>query len=324
MARLLEGHPVPAEQVGASALGAMAYRTIREQYRRMVKQEPKVLADKDPEYLHQMRVANRRLRTAVQVFEQAVALPKSAGVERLGECGKFLGKLRDLDVQIATLQQHYRPQLASETEQKILDDVIRGLKKRRRKAFTATEAFLTQTRYHSLKTAYESWFESPQYKLLAQLPLPPLLPDLLSPLLSTLLLHPGWLIALTDLTDENNGILHDLRKACKHVRYETEFFKEYYGEAFQTWIDEIKDLQESLGQLQDSQVLTEILAGEIPDAAEKLPSLTTIIHHQRQSAMGNWETIRQKYLDPTFRHQLHQMLLEPLNPQSSVADGRGA
>ncbi len=58
-------------------LEAYAHQVIAEQYRRIVKQEKKVLADKDPEALHQMRVGTRRLRTALQVFGGAIELPKA-------------------------------------------------------------------------------------------------------------------------------------------------------------------------------------------------------------------------------------------------------
>ncbi|MBD1848449.1 CHAD domain-containing protein [Leptolyngbya sp. FACHB-711] len=58
-------------------LEAYAHQVIAEQYRRIVKQEKKVLADKNPEALHQMRVGTRRLRTALQVFDGAIELPKA-------------------------------------------------------------------------------------------------------------------------------------------------------------------------------------------------------------------------------------------------------
>jgi CHAD domain-containing protein len=58
-----------------------------------------VLAAVDPEYLHQMRVALRRLRTALEAFEDAV--PDAVASPLIGEVrwlGRALGRARDWDV----------------------------------------------------------------------------------------------------------------------------------------------------------------------------------------------------------------------------------
>lgn len=290
-------------------LGDFAYDTIEEQYQSFTKLEKKVLADKDPEHLHHMRVGTRRLRTALQVFSGVVELPKEAQAKRIGALARILGDLRDLDVQIADLQEVYRPRL-SKTEQALLDEAIASLHCDRRRAFAAVEDTLTRSRYQALKTAYDVWLSEPQYTILAQLPLQPLLPDLLSPLLSTLLLHPGWLIPATDISDEENEILHDLRKACKHARYQAEFFLPFYGQSFKEWIGDVKAIQDSLGKVHDGQVLLELLARHLPNRA-KLAKLEASIRKTQAEVMENWETVRQKYLDSTFRWHLHKMLLEP-------------
>jgi CHAD domain-containing protein len=290
-------------------LGDFAYTVIKEQYHSFMKLEKKVLADKDPEHLHHMRVGTRRLRTALQVFGQVVELPKAAQAKRIGALARILGDLRDLDVQIGDLETVYRPCL-SKAEQALLDDVITSLQRDRRRAFAAVENALTRSRYQELKTAYDVWLSEPRYTILAQLSLQPLLPDLLSPLLSTLLLHPGWLIPATDISDEANQILHDLRKACKHARYQAEFFLPLYGESFKEWIGDVKAIQDSLGKVHDGQVLLELLAEHLP-AGATLPRLEALIRQAQDEAMADWETVRQKYLDPAFRWQLHKMLLEP-------------
>jgi len=192
----------------------------------------------------------------------------------------------------------------------LLDDVIEALSRQRRKAFAATEEALTRSRYKDLKLAYETWLNAPQYTPLAQLPVVSLLPDLLSPLLSMLLLHPGWLVPSTALSDETTPTLHALRKACKHVRYQAEFFGSFYGKPFQTWIDEIKTIQTNLGSLQDSEVLLDQLADHLPKRS-RLPGLQTAIHQAQAVAMTDWDPLRQQYLDPKFRYHLHGLLLKP-------------
>lgn len=288
--------------------GEYACSMIETQYRHMVKRERKVLADEDAEYLHQMRVATRRLRTALQVFDRAIALPKAASQQRIGALARTLGNLRDLDVQIADLQTVYRPPLPNH-EQKSLDEVIHILKHKRRQAFAKVEITLERSRYQDLKAAYETWLETPQLSALASLPIASLLPDLLSPLLSELLLHPGWMVTTDDTSTSASHTLHDLRKAFKHVRYQTEFFASFYGKSFQAWIADVKQLQEKLGKLQDSHVLQDLLTAH--SKPSRLPSLHATIQQTQAEVLSNWDEVRRHYLDPTFRRQLHQMLLEP-------------
>ncbi|NJP12123.1 MAG: CHAD domain-containing protein [Leptolyngbyaceae cyanobacterium RU_5_1] len=291
-------------------LGEYAHQVLGEQYRSMVKYENKVLADKDPEDLHDMRVGTRRLRTALQIFHVAVDLPDDAREKRIGSLAKVLGRLRDLDVQIADLENTYRPQLDGK-ERKWLDGAIASLHKQRQRDYTATVDTLEKSGYQALKDAYKTWLKYPQYTALAQLPITSLLPDLLSPLLSELLLHPGWLISADNALAGDDKTLHNLRKMCKHVRYQAEFFLPFYGDPFKDWIKDVKTLQDKLGKLQDNHVLLELLKEHLPKRA-KLPTLQATVQQTRSQALSGWDTTRQKYLDSTFRNGLHQMLLEPV------------
>jgi CHAD domain-containing protein len=296
-------------------LGEYAHQIIAEQYRAIARLEKKVLADKDPEYLHRMRVASRRLRTALQVFEQAIKLPKAAQEKQVAATAKALGKLRDLDVQIADLQTNYRPNSKAKEQQQI-DQVIQALRQQRRATFADTEELLTQSRYQDLKTAYETWLQHPQYTAIASQPLLLLLPDLLSPLLSTLLLHPGWLIPATDPAAAANEVLHDLRKACKHARYQAEFFAPFYGNTMQEWLEEVKQIQAKLGQVHDSQVLLQLMETHLPKHT-KLPHLRQTVQQTQTEQMQEWDTVRQNYLNPAYRQHLHHLILQPNQPTAT-------
>ncbi len=295
-------HPQSSQET----LGNYACALIRKQYQALIKQEKRVLADCDPEGLHDMRVASRRLRTALQVFERAVDLPKAASGKRLQAIAKVLGNLRDLDVQLADLNNEYLP-LLPVAEQRSLAEVVQALQQERRKAFAATADVLGRSRYRDLKEAYDTWLHQPRYTTLADLPLMLVLPDLLNPLLSALLLHPAWLIPLNQAA-ELSETLHDLRKLCKHVRYQAEFFINFYGPEFQAWVQEIRIIQEALGQLQDVQVLQELLAEHLPKSV-KLPKFHRLIQTRQNTALQAWEVLRPKYLLPDFRQQLRQQLL---------------
>ncbi|MBD3885091.1 CHAD domain-containing protein [Phormidium tenue FACHB-886] len=290
-------------------LGQYAHQVIEEEYWRVAKQEKDVLEDTDPEHLHQMRVGIRRLRTALQVFEPAVELPKAAGAKRLRDIARVLGEVRDLDVQIATLKDYYQPRL-SKSEGSKLETAIEGLINQRVESFKGLQATLTESRYEELKTAYEDWLAHPHYAVSAALPIEAALPDLLTPLLAHLLMHQGWFISSKAASNKNGEKLHDLRKLCKHVRYEAEFFMPFYDKSFQKWVKEIKDLQGQLGEFQDAHVLREILTAVLTDLKE-LPGLQQAIAQKQGEAMAGWDKLRQKYLDSKFRYQLYEMLLQP-------------
>ena len=316
----------PSQNRDPIALGDYAHQVIAEQYQQVVKQRKKVLEDTDPDHLHQMRVGTRRLRTVLQVFESVVALPKAANANRLRSLAKVLGAVRDCDVQVASLTDYYQPRL-SDAEQGKLQKAIDALRHQRTKAFGKLEVTLTGSRYDELTQAYEDWLAQPRYTPIATLPVEAVLPDLLTPLLSRLLLHRGWLVseqAATEQTtnqavgqagsgqatlDEQVIWLHDLRKLCKQVRYEAEFFLPFYDQSFENWIKEIKNLQSQLGDFQDVQVLREILLEELK--LEKLPNLRQEIDQRQSESLAGWEDLRQNYLDRAFRYRLYQMLLQP-------------
>ncbi len=297
----VEVQPVPSAMAASLTLGDYALTLITKQYHRLVKQEAGVLEDADPEYLHQMRVNSRRLRTALQVFEPVVKLPKSAQAKRIQALAKTLGSLRDLDVQIEALREQYRP-LISAAEHPATDQAIERLQAQRKKAFKRVEQTLADAKYCDLKAAYKDWLAQPLYQPLAQIPLAAALPDLLSPLLSELLLHPGWWAE-----PEDEETLHELRKTCKHARYQAEFFADFYGADFQGWVSELKQLQSDLGAVQDAHVLLGLLDLD----PKRSPDLLQVIQNQRQTALLGWNSLKAKYTDTAFRYSLYQMMLAP-------------
>jgi CHAD domain-containing protein len=289
-------------------LGNYAHTTIDKQFQALTKQKQNVLADQDPEYLHKMRVAARRLQSALQVFENAIELPKAAQLKHVRALGKALGNLRDLDVQTAAIKDHYYPLLNS-SEQEIVQTLLKQLQQNRHHAFAEVESVLNRSPYKKMKAAYENWLSCPQYGAIAQISLAIAIPDLVNPLLSALLLHPGWLISAQsqerspDTTTQTT--LHDLRKVCKAVRYQSEFFETFYDSAFQDWIVELKTLQDNLGEVHDGCVLLKILRSQTTE----MPELQAAISKAQLQAMKNWESIRHRYLSLDFRQQLHQMIL---------------
>jgi CHAD domain-containing protein len=296
-------------------LGDHAYQMITEQFQALAKQKKHVLADEHPEHLHKMRVAARRLQSALQAFGRAIEMPKAAQVKSVRALGKALGHLRDIDVQRDAIETDYYPLLdaSGQSQIKIL---VKRIQHDRQDAFENVEKILTGSRYKKLKNALEEGLENRQYGAIASMPLTFVIPELMQPLLADLLLHPGWLIPAhsSDLT--HSPTLHELRKTCKAVRYQADFFEPFYNASFQDWINELKTLQDNLGKVQDSYVLRQMLHRQNID----LPELQGAIDRHQRQAMEGWEPVRQRYLSPDYRQQLHDLVLTPLTPQPEDAD----
>ncbi len=315
----------------AKTLGDWSYIAIAKHYQKIGKHETKVLQDKNPEELHQMRVGMRRLRSAIQGFHPALKLPKNAKEKTVGKVARVLGELRDLDVLKETLENQYYPFLPTE-EQSLLKNALVALKKQRKKTSKKVKAILTDYPYEHLKKGFENWLDCPAFTSIADLDIPIILPDLLLPQISHLLLHPAWLLGVTiedgrinfshpepltqrdveTLLNTQGMILHDLRKEAKRVRYNMELFTQFYPETYQKYLDEIKDIQAVLGEIQDSFVLGEFLfqALEI-NLSRKMPTFMAKLSDIRGKKWQKWQTLQQIFLDGDHRQQFHQMLLNP-------------
>ncbi|MBD2135400.1 CHAD domain-containing protein [Sphaerospermopsis sp. FACHB-1094] len=313
------------------SLGNCAYQAIEKHFHKTIKWEKSVKKDENPEALHQMRVGMRRLRTAVSRFELCLNLPKSASDKNIGKIARILGNLRDLDVLKEILENNYKPHLLPK-EQASLEIAFSTLAKQREVAFSQVQKILKDETYKSLKNHFQKWLEKPSYQPLADLPIQQVLPDLLLPEVSKLLLHPGWMVGTQVVNSEvvvqsnwtpeeleknlkNQGkILHDLRKQAKRVRYQMELFTDLYGEAFTTHISQVKSIQEILGMLQDSMVLNEWLENIFKsEINEQISGLITLLAVNRYQLWQQWQPLQQQYLKPETRQNLYLTILPSLS-----------
>jgi CHAD domain-containing protein len=314
----------------AKTFGDWAYLAIAQHFNKILKHEAGVLKDQDPEELHQMRVGMRRFRSVVTGFDAALILPEAGGEKQVGKMARLLGSLRDLDVLQETLQQQYQPSLTHH-EQKELKVIYRKLKQRRKRVFKRVELLLTRESYQDFKKAIKHWLKEPQYQPISQVNIREILPDLLSPQISYLLLHPGWLIGVNfagdqveyreNLTREfvaeilatEGDILHDLRKEAKKTRYNMDLFTRFYGEEYSSYLQDVKQIQTVLGEIQDSSVLADFLVKSCHcDLDNKLPSLVTRLQEIRYENWQQWEVLQRKFLDFERRNNLRLTIQNPI------------
>lgn len=318
------------EKLDLKTFGNWSHLAIQKHFQKTIKYESDVLKDKDPEALHQMRVGMRRLRTAVTGFAPALKLPKATKEKKIGKIARELGELRDLDVLKDTLENQYLPALPTK-EQKALKKVLAALEKQRQKTLEQVQATLKDQDYQQLKRSFKDWIENPTYGEFAEISIDDILPDVLLPLVSKLLLHPAWLVGVKleagdiniprtldseqveQLLDTHGDSVHSLRKEAKRVRYQMELFTEFYGSTYGDYVNEIKEIQSILGHIQDSFVLAEFLKDALDsEITVELPTLAAQLTAARYQSWQEWQPLQLRYLTPQTRKDLHQTVLQPL------------
>jgi len=290
-------------------LGGYAYQIIRQQSKRIFKLRSQVLADTDPEPLHQMRVGTRRLRSALTLFSDVVEIDSqssdrsmatnatdSLSLQGIKKLTKALGKVRDLDVmqqwfeQVASGEGGINNDLRNE-EKKTIQAVLKKLEKRRQKKFSRLQKTFDGKAYKKLKSSFKQWLKHPVFSRAAQQAAPRAAAMRIVDPLTHLLQHPGWLVAthqrngqltpksitlpeLDQLMSEMGEQIHDLRKQIKGIRYQTEFFRGLYDITYAAQVREFRNLQTILGELQDQIVIDQFLTDELgPDWAQHLPTI---------------------------------------------------
>ncbi len=94
----------PVELGDDPTLGELVGAALTEHVRRIVDHDPVIRLDLDPEGVHQMRVATRRLRADLRTFRPVLDREWSEPLrDELRWLGRSLGAVRDADVMLASL-----------------------------------------------------------------------------------------------------------------------------------------------------------------------------------------------------------------------------
>ena len=268
--------------------GAFAVGLIGRFTHKLASLQGPVLADNDPEPLHQMRVALRRLRTCLHQFAPALQLPKAVADPRLAKTVRRLGMARDLDVLRDRLEKDLMPELP-EAERRALKPVFKQLRRERALAYEQVVTTLQSSGYLKLLSQLQGWLRHPEFTRLGELPLLAWTLEWQAPMIAGLFQHPGWFILKQEGDMER---VHDLRKRLKTARYGLENLGAVTGSRCRQWVAELRELQELLGELNDLHVLERAIDDQLPAGlARSLPVLEALL---RRRAQGCWDQWRQR------------------------------
>src|SRR5919112_3751149 len=250
------------------SVGEVAFRVLRRQFATMRAHEGGTRLGEDPEELHDMRVATRRMRSALKFFEDA--LPEEAGHfrEELKFFAGVLGEVRDLDIQIEQLRTWVSE--ADEEDREPLSKTVDVLEKRRAAAREDLLEALDSGRCERFESSFTEFLRrGPVAGGYAHEPVRAVALDLLSQP------HRKWRKAAERVNETSHPEeYHDLRKKGKRFRYALEFLSGVYGEkTIGKIVRPLKDLQDGLGRHQDLIVSGDLLK-QLATESRRLPSRT--------------------------------------------------
>lgn len=221
--------------------------------------------DLDPEFLHDFRVAVRRTRSCLgqirDVFDET-ARRRFAG--EFAWLGRLTGPPRDLDVHLLNLR-GYEAELPVSVRGD-LAPLADHLERRRQDAHARQIAGLDSARYRKLKREWGRFIETDADGKGADAgrPIGEVADERIERAYSRVRKRGRLLSAETAVET-----IHDLRIACKKLRYLLEFFRSLFAAGrVNAFIRALKRLQDDLGEYND----LEVQGGELQNAARELLS----------------------------------------------------
>lgn len=220
---------------------------------------PGVLASDDIEYVHQARVALRRLRAALRLYREVCAVP-DALLADLRALAAALGSARDWDVLCSETLPAIAPHCADAAA---WQRGWQALEARRAEVRAAMQAALMQAQPGAWLLAFQRWLLQRGWRATAETQ-------------RLLQLSPLKKWARRALQRGHRPIVrgarrfgqlqpeqrHALRIAVKRQRYVAEFFQALFARGAQRRYQAVlRDAQDSLGRASDAQVARALLAG---------------------------------------------------------------
>ncbi len=228
-----------------------AQAILSEYLRGFLKERDGVRAGTDIESLHRMRVASRRLRSALRVFED-VFYPKKINKwrKRVRKIGRVLGAARELDIQIRFLEL-IKDRVRDGECRKGIDKFGATLKSRRhavqKKIVSVLDSPATKEKISSLRS---------RLKDLSKMKKEGSWEVFRRECEALVLRHLDDLLSYAPFVRQPEKVreLHQMRIAAKNLRYTLEILESFYGKGLKTYSRAAHSIQNILGDLHEYDV----------------------------------------------------------------------
>jgi triphosphatase len=251
-----------------TTLGDLAFAVLRRQLAVLRAKEPGTRLGEDPEELHDMRVATRRLRAAFDLFVEVLPVRARGFRGELGWMADVLGAVRDLDVQLDA-----QATMAEPGQEHLWADLTALLERERATARTALLAALDSVRWERVQSGMAAMVQQGPFRRSAATRVAALIavPDLIGQR------HDAVVKAARRAKRSGEAAdFHRLRIRAKRLRYSLEFSAELYGGRTSRYTRQLAKLQNQLGLLQDAEVAATRLA-DLATGDAHLPACTIFV-----------------------------------------------
>lgn len=281
----------------ADRLTDVAHKTFARHFDRMMWNEPGTRLGVDPEYLHDMRVATRRLRTALDLFETAIPEhPRREFVADLSWIGRALGRVRDRDVALVRIEELAAD--APDLEIPAWRIFRHSLELERARARVRLIERLDSERYDAFAERARAWIAAPppsgEQVPAGGSPAYTVAPRLIAERMGALASSYEEAERLVD-----QASLHAFRIAAKCARYAHEYFGDAPGVKSPRRARRLAGLQDFLGQHQDAVMLLRRLrkyAKSVPGRDRELTlSVGSAMGHLERSARMRRSDLRRAW-----------------------------
>lgn len=311
-----EGRPVLALMQPCETVAVAARRVFQRQFEQFLSRAYGLAYDRDREYVHEMRVALRRLRAALRVLGDGVheeTLTKFRA--ELKWLADNLGPVRDLDVLLAFLAS-YAAQ-APEGHRPFLDGLVRAQRRRRRQCYRGLVDAVESPRFRRFRDTHYSMLVNGGQATPSLLPqgelgsreVRALAPRVLRKRLKKATRYGRQLGGLTAAEQ------HRLRIECKRLRYTTEFFLEIYPGRLREIAGPMRRMQDTLGAVHDADVYTQRIAEYCRrrgrDTSAAAEALLSHLSSWRQDNLGEAAKLWKAFTKPKALRKLLDLIRSP-------------
>ncbi len=231
------------------SVGEVAFAVLRRSFNAVLAHETGTRLGEDPEELHDMRVATRRTRAALSLFEEALPVRSRHVRAELGWVAAALGAVRDLDVQIERVDGWIRD--FPDDDRVALSDLATLLGRQRDDARRALLVCLDSARYERLVVSFATMLrQGPSRRsAAARAPAAAVVPGLIGARHRAATKAARRAHRSGDPDD-----FHRTRIRVKRLRYALEFVAEIYQKRTAKYLRHVVRLQDALGLMQDARV----------------------------------------------------------------------
>ncbi|MEX0287412.1 MAG: CHAD domain-containing protein [Paracoccaceae bacterium] len=281
--------------------------------------EPGVIEDLDTEYLHDYRVALRKIRSVLSLFKGVFSEDRTAELKQVfSDLMAPTGRLRDLDVYLLDKDVYF--DMVPPALHPGLREMFRRFEAERASEHAQMAKRLKSRRYLSEMKKLEELFATPE-----QLEPGPVA-DVLAYDYARRLIWKRYRkvckIAVGIHADTDDEEVHELRIHCKKLRYLMEFFAPFFPKRdIKGLIKALKRLQDNLGLFNDYSVQQDSLAAflktqnRVPRAkatemAQSIGALIAVLHRrqgqERARVMASFASFDSPEVRDTFRTLFRQ------------------